>query len=395
MYTKPSILRGFVLFVIFCASTQTVIATESYAVTDLGTLGGNESRAYGINEIGQVVGESKTADGHSHAFLWTPSTPSGEPATMIDLGTLGGTESVAFGINNLGIVVGRADTAEPGVSRAFLWDPNTDDIEDLGMPTGPSVARSINDAGEVVGTALDAIGFPQAFHRTQEGFIVFFSDFEPGDATSDGVALGYAGNTNMAGTFFPPAQAFKFGGETGLLALEDLGSTSFVYGMNTLNQAVGSVGSNGSEQASLWVFSALTDLGTLGGSESRARAINDLTQIVGSANTSTEIEHAFLWQEDVMIDLNDLLPTNTGWQLNEARDINESRVIVGTGTIKGQTHAFLLSAAGPAIPTTSEWGLVALTLALLTVGTIVLNRRNRKARCLSRVRFIPTSVSDS
>ena len=98
----------------------------------------------------------------------------------------------------------------------------------------------------------------------------------------------------MAGTFFPPAQAFKFGGETGLLALEDLGSTSFVYGMNTLNQAVGSVGSNGSEKASLWVFSALTDLGTLGGSESRARAINDLTQIVGSANTSTEIEHAFL-----------------------------------------------------------------------------------------------------
>ncbi len=67
--------------------------------------------------------------------------------------------------------------------------------------------------------------------------------------------------------------------------------------------------------------------------------------------------------------------THTGWQLNEARDINESRVIVGTGTIKGQTHAFLLSAAEPAIPTTSEWGLVTLTLALLTVGTIVLNRR--------------------
>ena len=65
-----------------------------------------------------------------------------------------------------------------------------------------------------------------------------------------------------------------------------------------------------------------------------------------------------------------------GWQLNEARDINEGGVIVGTGTIKGQTHAFLLSAAGPAIPTTSEWGLVTLTLGLLTVGTILLNRRN-------------------
>ena len=347
---------------------------QNYLVTDLGTLGGNESRAYGINEIGQVVGESKTADGHFHAFLWTPPTPSGESATMIDLGTLGGTESVAFGINSLGIVVGRADTAEPGVSRAFLWDPSTDDIEDLGMPPGPSVARSINDSGEVVGTARDAIGFDQAFYRTQEGFIVFFSDFSPGDATSDGVALGYAGNTNMAGTFFSPAQAFKFGGETGLLALEDLDSTSFVYDMNSLNQAVGSVGSNGSEQASLWVFSALTDLGTLGGSESRARAINDVMQIVGSANTSSEIEHAFLWQLDVMIDLNDGLPPSSDWELVSARDINETEQIVGSGSIDGETHAFLLTPGGVAIPAVSHWRLAIMSILVMTTALLVIGR---------------------
>lgn len=74
-------------------------------------------------------------------------------------------------------------------------------------------------------------------------------------------------------------------------------------------------------------------------------------------------------------DLNDLLPANTGWALNEARDINENGVIVGTGTIKGQTHAFVLSEAGPAIPTVSEWSFVVMALIVLASGPAVLVRR--------------------
>jgi probable HAF family extracellular repeat protein len=38
---------------------------------DLGTLGGIGSRATAINASGQVIGESDTADGASHAFSWT------------------------------------------------------------------------------------------------------------------------------------------------------------------------------------------------------------------------------------------------------------------------------------------------------------------------------------
>ena len=61
-------------------------------MTDLGTLGGSVSVAYGINNGGQIVGESKIASGAFHAVLW-------ENGTMTDLGTLGGPNSVAFGIN--------------------------------------------------------------------------------------------------------------------------------------------------------------------------------------------------------------------------------------------------------------------------------------------------------
>jgi len=52
-------------------------------MTDLGTLGGTESLARGINDSGQVVGYSATASGHWYAFLYYGGT-------MADLGTLGG-----------------------------------------------------------------------------------------------------------------------------------------------------------------------------------------------------------------------------------------------------------------------------------------------------------------
>src|SRR6516162_6587597 len=39
-------------------------------MTDLGTLGGSRSFAFGINDQGQVVGYSYLPDGTYHAFLW-------------------------------------------------------------------------------------------------------------------------------------------------------------------------------------------------------------------------------------------------------------------------------------------------------------------------------------
>jgi probable HAF family extracellular repeat protein len=37
---------------------------------DLGTLGGRDSFAFGINARGQIVGPSTTAAGDLHAVLW-------------------------------------------------------------------------------------------------------------------------------------------------------------------------------------------------------------------------------------------------------------------------------------------------------------------------------------
>src|SRR4051794_30777895 len=64
----------------------------SYAALDLGTLGGTSSSAGAMNSSGQVVGQSSTAAGYNHAFLW-------QNGTMTDLETLGGLRSGAADIN--------------------------------------------------------------------------------------------------------------------------------------------------------------------------------------------------------------------------------------------------------------------------------------------------------
>ena len=48
-----------------------VLCAQSYIVKDLGTLGGADSFAYGINNSGQVVGAARTMSGVLHATLFS------------------------------------------------------------------------------------------------------------------------------------------------------------------------------------------------------------------------------------------------------------------------------------------------------------------------------------
>lgn len=93
-------------------------------MTDLGTLGGTDSRAVAINDRGQVIGTSSTASGRYHAFIW-------QDGVMTDLGVLPGkSNSKAAAINDRGQVVGDSD------DRAFLWQHKR--MTDLGaMPRAP------------------------------------------------------------------------------------------------------------------------------------------------------------------------------------------------------------------------------------------------------------------
>ncbi len=129
----------------------------------MGTLGGDSSFGRGINNLGQVVGFSTTANSEIHAFRTAPNSVI-NPATD-DLGTLGGASSNALDINDLGQVVGSSITAN-GETHAFLTDANSaiDATDDLGtLGGGFSIAYSINELGLVVGDSELADGSDRAF----------------------------------------------------------------------------------------------------------------------------------------------------------------------------------------------------------------------------------------
>jgi probable HAF family extracellular repeat protein len=134
---------------------------------DLGTLGGLESIAGGINNSGYVVGMSDTNmnSATKHAFLFNGNT-------MIDLGTLDGysnTYSQAYGINDSGQVVGRNATGDGMTHRAFLYDGDV--MLDLCvvtncMSTGWDFlwsAYDINNNGDIAGYGKTADGQSHAF----------------------------------------------------------------------------------------------------------------------------------------------------------------------------------------------------------------------------------------
>jgi probable HAF family extracellular repeat protein len=124
------------------------------------------------------------------------------------------------------------------------------------------------------------------------------------------------------------------------------GTWSIAYAINDQNQIAGQAYTRGNRAAHAFRFTngQMVDLGTLGGSSSWGLAINNGGTVVGYSTTRTNVYHAFVSFDGArMLDLNRLIPRGGHWLLQEADGINEAGQITGSGTIGGQTHAFLLN----------------------------------------------------
>jgi len=268
---------------------------------------GGGTEAVAINDRGQVVGDRRKASGESRAFLW-------QHGKLVDLGTLGGKSSNATAISNRGQVVGYSTTAT-GSQHAFLWAKGK--MIDLGT-LGGSVAvafggvgkeyfqpTAINDQGQIVGLAHDALGSYQVGWLWQKGKLETLGDFN--SQANEARAVNEHGQVLLQTT--PPsdkkgdAYLWQSGKLTKLPAFDDDTPATFAYALNNQGQIAGnSLVEIGNNLSFIWQDGRMTPLRSLTGQEtapwSGVSGINNSGEIIGSnyigLNGQTEL-HPVLW----------------------------------------------------------------------------------------------------
>lgn len=367
MTHKPIIRNILLLLVVVLLSgmeaPRSWASNYRYTVTDLGTLGGNTSYAYGINNLGQVVGKSNVG-GLGHVFLYTPGSG------MTDLGNIGGgtCNATASGINDNGQIVG-SFTNDSNQTRGFEYSPGIG-VTYIGTLGGlSSSASSINDNGEITGWADTSSGYAHAFVYDSNSGIKDIGTL--GASSSWGFAINSSGQVaGVSNLSNGNRHAFLYSPGSGMTDLGSLanGMPSAGFGINDSGQVVGWAERNYS--AHLVIDSPggqMMDIDQLDGKDS-GNAINNNGDIVGTYHITSD--HAFIYSDGKMKDLNTLIDPSSGWTLTSANDINTLGQIVGTGTNSyGQTHAYLL------MPTPEPSSLALLGMS----GVLIFWRRRRVA----------------
>lgn len=352
-------------------------------LTDLGTLpstGDLSSAATWISTNGLIAGLSENGEidptvpgfPELHGVLW-------KHGKITDLGTLeGGYESIASAVNSRGEVVGFAVNNVPDdysivgfptQTRAFRWQKGA--MQDVGtLPGGTdAVALMVNEGQQIVGESYSANSVPPPpnftcgdYPLTLFGF--FWDNGKMVDLGTLGGSCTFTYALNNRGQVV--GQSTLPGDQTShpyiwdrKKKMTDLGTLGGTYGyaswLNDSGAVVGLATPQGDQAliAFLWKHGAISNLGTLPGNGcSGADAINSQGQIVGGsgfyvadffADCNDPVEHAVLWENGKILDLNNFVPSGSDLTLNEAFFINDSGEISGFGTLSdGSQHAFLL-----------------------------------------------------
>ena len=280
-------------------------------------------RTYGVNSAAQVVGYA-SFDSESHAALWE----AGVMSELVDAG------SVAYGINDAEQVVGTVSN-----SYAFLWEDGV--VTALPGDTG-AVAFAVNNVGQIAGTSSGQAALWDDGELLQLGRLGHYSYGNEAHGVND---LGQV--VGVSKTYGGVDRAFLYedGAMTELEVFdgpdcraEDVNNVGLIVGSGKLWR--GGTLRFYDDRAFLWEDGTAVNLGAFGMSTqiSFAKAINGFGQAVGGTTYWGEPNwteggygsyHGFLWRDGVMVDLNDLLPGVTPWQLSSAEDISEAGHITG------------------------------------------------------------------
>ena len=316
-----------------------------YTSVDLGTLGGTWAGASGLSSTGAVAGTSQLPAGSAdeyHGFLWANGT-------MTDLGRYSyqsGTNSLpstASGINAAGTVIGTVWDRIPGRTAGYTYRAGTSTRLPTANPSAyEALPAMIHDDGDIVGEVMIDLGGAGVGHPTlwRKGVE---RDLFPDVGYYGGAACVNKNGKVLVNTDNGYGELLCFVWQDGQ-ALIRIQSPQFTGSwINDSDVIVGSyVDGTHTTRAQRWVSGTSTDLGTLGG-DSVANCVNGQGMIVGYSNLASGVQHAFVWSNGVMKDLNDLVQIS-GWTLQNARSINDAGQILCDGVRSGTlSHAFVLT----------------------------------------------------
>ncbi len=292
------------------------VVEAEFELVDLGP-----SLAHAINDSGQIVGANET-----NALYW--ENPYSAP---ISLTTPPGLPPRAEAINELGQMVGGQ------WPQAVFWNSHNTAAVYLNAYT----ATDINDFGQIVG--YDPY-VPLYWESSTSPPITLNGNFAVAKINNAGQMIGTSitSGGNVYAVFWEDSTSPAINLGTPVGSVHSQG-----YGINNAGQLAGeAVLADGTWLPVFWPSSASqpTVLATLGGTYNHCWRINDAGKIVGVAQTVDGINHAVVWDASTgsILDLNSVIPSDTNWVLNEARDYNAAGVIVGDGTLNGAARAFAL-----------------------------------------------------
>lgn len=366
------------------------LAAPQYTITRLPSLHGTQSRGMAINTQGWVAGWSNMPDGTRRAALWkdgvlTPIEPLGGPSSTVPWP----------GLNDAGTVVGITQTADPDplhedwscelggfllqttdlICRGFVWQ-NGEARELPALGGNHTFAAGLNQRGDVVGwaetavhdsTCVDAqvLQFRAVVWDPKDGgkgkikatALRPFGDNSASAATAindAGQVVGISGDCDQSVGRFSARHAVIWEKDGKPTEIPNLGGAAWHTPMdiNAAGDVVGfsnppSSGDPGDfiARAFYWTYGAAQaeDLKALDGDLfSEAFALNNHGQVVGVSFGGTNGSRAFLWQNGVLSNLNDLVAIAPDVLLS-AQDINDAGQITGRvrDGVTGEVLAFV------------------------------------------------------
>jgi probable HAF family extracellular repeat protein len=332
--------------VIALLANAIVSPAQSYDLTDLGAVPGqNVSAAYGLNAFGQAVGDSSSPNGA------IPTLFSGGKA--INLGTLiAGDVSVATCINGSAEIAGYEPEESTNPQADHAWIYSNGRLLDIHSPSlfpNGTQAAAVNDSGVVVGQGwLNSSSFHAFVYAN--GQMVDIGP--PGSYQASAIAINNNGQI-LGNAFFTSGGGGTFIYANGKFTYlpQPTGASASGYSINSLGEVAGDIYTSSGGHAAVFTHGTWVDLGGVTGAGMRATGINTAGQVIATAVYPVQSYHPFRPGKHVAyiigasgpVNLNTLIPANSGYTLTDAIAINDNgQILCNASTPASSKHAVLL-----------------------------------------------------